>query len=140
MPAHRKSTQEHLLNGTYRADRHGKQYILPDCEIGPPPKWLSAAGKREWKRLTTHAVYGLVLTSLDRDCLAEYLTLRDKMIADAEGKGKLSATERQSLTALRDRLGLSPGARRKVDFPEAAKPGNKFARLARQRQIEDMTA
>lgn len=140
MPMPRKTVEEHRLNGTWRRDRHGKQRAMPDCEIGPPPRWLSAAARKEWKRLTEHPIYGLVLTSLDRDCLSEYLALRDKMIADAEGTGKLTATERQSLTALRDRLGLSPGARRKVEFPEAARPGNKFTALKRQREIEAMTA
>lgn len=135
MPA-KKPIEDHILNSTYRRDRHAKPRLrLQPGSVGDPPVWLSAQAKREWRRLATHPVIGTLLTDGDRDILAEYLLLRDKLIASANGGDvKLTSTERQALNSLRQQLGLSPGSRQRLDAPPPPPPESPWAELRRQSQ------
>src|SRR5262245_37649298 len=51
----RKSVAEHVLQGTYRADRHGPRVALalagsvPSPESPPPPRGLSRASRQRWQ-------------------------------------------------------------------------------------------
>jgi len=66
-----KPLQQHILGGTFRADRHGgvpqPRRAFPRC-----PDHLDADAKKEWKRLVRE-LYDLgLMTNLDRATLAGY--------------------------------------------------------------------
>lgn len=90
----RKPAEQHILQGTFRRDRHTKPRAdhsgsLPSC-----PSYLDADGKSEWKRVVRevsrwgHANpidYGLLVTMCQCWSLARRLTkLTDKMIKNHE--------------------------------------------------------
>lgn len=134
----RKSAQEHLDAGTYRADRHGP---LPasaspaDPPRKPPGLAPTVAAKWDWvtsalaHMLRPH--HGPLLVEL---CwwLAEADRLRAAVGAKKPGqKGycmllKAVATVTQSLLAFSQRLGLTPGDQAKLKVavvaPTATKP------------------
>src|ERR1700752_1608662 len=136
----KKTATQHALEGTYRADRHGKGRPSPEPgSIGDPPSWLSRAAKAEWQRLQDHPVFGQILTDVDRDILAEYLVLRDKMIANAKDGSKFTATERQRLNSLRMQFGLSPKSRGQIEVPSAmSEKKSKWEMLRRGYQMDPL--
>ncbi len=134
----RKSAQEHLDAGTYRADRHGP---LPSpAAAGDPPKkppGLSSAVEAKWEWVTSALAsilrphHGPLLVEL---CwwMAEADRLRTAVEAKKPGaKGyclllKAMATATGSLLAFSQRLGLTPGDQAKlkvaVTAPAATRP------------------
>ncbi|MGF1579937.1 MAG: phage terminase small subunit P27 family [Gemmataceae bacterium] len=72
MPGQRKSTNQHVLQGTFRADRHAL-----DCQGVPTekprcPSWLSKLGKRKWSELVDELYREGLRGVLDADALANY--------------------------------------------------------------------
>jgi len=67
----KKSVEQHLLEGTFRKDRHGQK---PQSQTEAPtcPGWLSLAAKAEWRRVTPELKHRGMLTKLDRVALAMY--------------------------------------------------------------------
>src|SRR5690606_3601563 len=68
----------HVLKGNHRtkaeiaARRQAEEAIRPPADDLKPPKWLSAAAKREWRRIVK-VMEGLgLLTNADVDTLAAY--------------------------------------------------------------------
>lgn len=67
-----KPTELKQLEGTYRADRAARNEPKPRVTVPPCPSWLSAEGKREYRRAAKLLVRLRVLTEADRMALAAY--------------------------------------------------------------------
>jgi len=73
-----------MLNGTFRADRHGDTPDFP-LRAPSPPDHLDAIAKKEWKRIVKILLAARVLTPADRAALAGYCQSYSRW-ADAEKK------------------------------------------------------
>jgi phage terminase small subunit len=102
---------------------------LDPSSPGRAPEWFDQEAKAEWKRLAGNAEYSKVLSSVHRGTLIEYCVLFARMVAEAKGLGKLTASERQTLNSLRMQLGITPASQSKVRAPQAAEPNNKWAEV-----------
>ena len=108
----------------------------PKPAVPKPPKWLSAAGRREWRRVAP-ALYDLgLLTELDRQALAQYCAavarieeaekaLKDGQTYETQGGRKFLRPEYRILQdAIKEvrahvaLFGLSPSARMRMELPE----------------------
>jgi P27 family predicted phage terminase small subunit len=79
-----KPKQAHILNGTFRADRHGDTPDFPR-RAPSPPDHLDASAKKEWKRVVKVLLGAGLLTTADRAALAAYCQCYARW-ADAEKK------------------------------------------------------
>lgn len=72
----RKGTQFHVLNGTFRPDRHADQDAPePPQGIPVPPKALTADAKAEWDRMVKRLEESKTLTVVDDAALYQYVNL-----------------------------------------------------------------
>lgn len=127
----RKSAQEHLENGTYRADRHGPLSAPTSADPPRRPDGLSPAVAAKWDWVVSALAtilrphHGPLLVEL---CwwMAEADRLREAVEKKKPGaKGyclllKAMATATQSLLAFSQRLGLTPGDQAKLKVAVAA--------------------
>ena len=123
----RKPAKLHILEGTYKAERH-KEWVkeIETGAIGDPPEWMDEIAKSEWIRLTTNAVYGKLLQASDVAEFIQYCVLFSRMILDAQGVAPMSASERNTFHSLCMQLGMTPAARSKVMLGGESKKKNKF--------------
>src|SRR6185437_961622 len=124
MPAARKSTQQHKTQGTFRRDRHGAPEAHEEPLAVAPPQHLAPAFLEAWHEIVA-AADGYITT---RDALAcevcAVLLTKFRM-------GQGSAAELAHLRALLAQLGLTPAARRGLDFvtpPDDDDPAERFFR------------
>ena len=77
------STESKKLAGTYRRDRDPGVTMNPAlvAQAPKPPAWLSAAGKKEWKRVAAELVELKVLASVDLAVLEGYCAAYARAIA-----------------------------------------------------------
>ena len=87
MPAGRppKPLQLHVLDGTFRPDRHGAAAAAaPELEkvtrLPNAPAFLGAVGKREWRRIGQELLDKEVLTKADMATFAAYCASLDRAI------------------------------------------------------------
>jgi P27 family predicted phage terminase small subunit len=69
----RKPIEAHILEGTFRKDRHGERSSGARQVQGKPPRcpsWLDKEAKAEWKRLTRRLAAMNLPTALDHCTLA----------------------------------------------------------------------
>lgn len=89
----RRSAEQHVLDGTYREDRHaGREHPRP--EIGTPdaPAALTGVARREWNRLTALLADTEMLTLVDGAMLFHYC----EMFGDLQGaKADIARMRRQ---------------------------------------------
>lgn len=93
MPARRKPTHLHAIEGTFRRDRHDGRDRRPGPALGrlpPPPGDLSEVAKQEWRGLGKHLVEAGMLAELDlptlRLCVECIATARKaERVLDEEG-------------------------------------------------------
>lgn len=86
-----KPSELKKLEGTYRKDRAARNEPKPRVEIPPCPSWLTAAGKREYRKHAEMLVNLRVMTEADRLALAAFANEYAKW-REAEGKvGELGA-------------------------------------------------
>lgn len=74
----KKSTQSHVLHGTFRRDRHGDDGgDTPEPPKGKPvpPRPLSAIAQEEWDRMVDRLDKNQVLTIVDDAALFQYCQL-----------------------------------------------------------------
>src|SRR5579872_290117 len=114
-----KPIELHRLQGTAqpcRIEARARELTVPAESVGDPPDWFAdhPMAREEWLALATHPQYSQVLNPIHRSLLIEYCLLHETMILAAQGKGTMSATQRQSLGSLRMQLGITPASQAKV--------------------------
>lgn len=138
MPAHTKPIEQHLKDGTWRADRHSAPRVVGGRVEHPvAPRVLDAQGKALWKKFCAvlikghvydeadyAAVLGLVRIHRQADILEEELRklpATDYVLVNAQSGVRyahpLLAQHRQAHSELRKalaELGLSPVARTRL--------------------------
>lgn len=130
------------MRGTYRNDRHGG--VEPTgralVKVPPPPKELSDAAKKFWRRVARHLITVKLLTDGDLFALEGYVLAYERAteaeaIVRTEGRtvttsqGKKRHPElvtaekaRADMRRYEQEFGLTPSARTRVkDAPEAPK-------------------
>lgn len=119
-----KPTALHALEGTGRPARlaaRAGEIDLAASPVGKPPSCLGKLGKRYWRELSEHPVFGRVLRFPDRATMTHLCLLFERMIADSKGERTMTASERQTFHSLCMQMGLTPASRARVAVP-AAKP------------------
>jgi phage terminase small subunit len=131
----RKPTKLHELQGTGRKARlaaRAGELDLSGCPAGEPPSVLGDEGKRYWRELVEHEVYGRILTWADRGPLLHLCLLFERLIADAKAERTMTASERQTYHSLCMQMGLTPSSRSRIatpgDKPEAS-PWDQFEKM-----------
>ena len=120
MPTPRKPRHLHLLQGTYRKDRHGQTPQRVEPMDPTPPKWLTAAEKRAWTELTIACKPYLAQS----DRVAVEMAAR--LIA-ADREGKLTSAKQTLLCRLLEKIGATPESRaRLVPINAGVAPANPF--------------
>ena len=136
----RKSNNLHVLQGTYRADRHANGTTLADFaaagklgSVGKPYRWLPVEGKRLWRYLQPELEKRGILCALDRPLYgilcqlwADFRLLSDKVAAEGSTfsgpRGReypnphvamLASTQRELLLLARE-YGLTPASRKRL--------------------------
>ena len=84
-----KATHLHILDGTYRADRHGDAHAnQPQLEtvkrLPRAPEFLGKIGRREWNRIGPELVEKGVLTAADMASFAGYCASLERAIRAEE--------------------------------------------------------
>lgn len=67
-----KPLELHLLQGTFRADRHGTGQPRPATQIPSPAKSLKGEALAEWDRITALLAESNCVTEFDRGALTAY--------------------------------------------------------------------
>lgn len=73
MPA-KKSTQHHLIAGTFRSDRHLQSRLLFAPASATPPRYLPKVAKQEWNRIAPALLERGLLMETDVSLLGLYCT------------------------------------------------------------------
>lgn len=129
-----KPSELKKLEGTYRADRAARNEPKPRVTIPTAPSWLTAEGKKEYRR-TAKLLLGMrVLTEADMVALAAYahefdewrsacavLALEGKVITSEKG-GKylhpmwgVANTHFKNMLKLLQEFGLTPASRSRIE-------------------------
>lgn len=136
MPNIRKPNSLHKLNGTFRADRHGKNgqslddSNLPDLPL--PPDCLSLTARAEWIRIVAILSPMKLLRATDLGIMLAYCQLFDELFnpsVDAFGfKIKPPASLYTQFRGVANDLGLTPISRSKISLKDPAeKPDNEYS-------------
>jgi phage terminase small subunit len=133
----RKSAEQHALEGTHRADRHGPLPETPPADVAPspiaPPPGLVAAEREYWEYFAPLLHGAKLLTPADRQTLADYCracvavdersrrvrTEFRRRVLDNQTARMLDAQLRgwvQRKTALAGELGLTAASRTRVGW------------------------
>jgi P27 family predicted phage terminase small subunit len=99
----RKSTQLHVLKGTFRQDRHGDG-VTPEPPKGDPtpPRPLTGEAKAEWNRMVRRLHEARTLSLVDDAALYQYVQLHaetQEIRADNKRVRKLSTELKQAAVA-----------------------------------------
>lgn len=121
---------KHRERGTFQPCRHEGKLELQPGDVGEHPDWFGAEAKAEWGRVVMDPQYSRVLAPVHRGALVQYCHLYGKMVLEAKGEGKITASENNTLNSLRMQLGLTPASSAKVALPKA-QPENKWAKFAK---------
>ncbi len=123
MPNHRKPRHLHLLQGTWRQDRHGGSQVHVEPMDPEPPDWLRPDEVQAWNELA--AGCKPFLAQSDRAVVGVAARL---MAASRAGTTK--AAHEAILCKLLDQLGASPAGRERLQPINAGVPAkNPFADL-----------
>lgn len=142
-----KSVEEHQLQGTYRADRHGKPAksgeVSPISPLAKPPvcpSWLSKEAKAVWRQTVPSLFQQGRVCVLDTAILAAYcvavahLQDAERELGELKAKGEvvmttargglkahplvaMAATGRRQVLQLSKDLGLTPASRARLPAP-----------------------
>ncbi len=109
----RKADNVHLLEGTFRKDRHGDPKKKPKLKLKLPamPSWISTDAKKEWKRICKVLENAGILTEADRSTLIQYCILYADL---KELQEKFTPPKHAQLRICCCELGLTPSARSKI--------------------------
>ena len=117
MPNLRKPNEVHLMNGTYRADRHGKLggELKITEPIPNPPDWLDRDAVVEWMKVVGILSKYNMLKATDEACLALYCSLYSQLM---RLRDTFPANKMVQLRAVMNDLGLTPASRSKIKVPD----------------------
>ena len=115
MAQNRKPDNVHVLNGTYRADKHGETGTKPDWSTDAPemPDYLDEYAQREWVQTMEDAPSGVLLKT-DKIILAQYCIMVSDMIKSCEGGDRFTAADHTQLRLIQQELGFTPISRGKI--------------------------
>lgn len=136
-----KPSEQKKLEGTYRKDRAATNEPKPKVIVPSCPQWLTAEGKREYKRQAKMLIALRVMTEADRMALAAYAHEYSKWreaeeIVDREGavlvgeKGgaylnpwkNIASNHFKNMIKLMGEFGLTPASRTRIEAqPEETK-------------------
>ena len=124
-----KPTMRHLVEGTYRPDRHGKRGSLPatpatDAPLGSPLASLGDEERAVWLEVAGLATW---LRAPDRLALETYVRLKAMERADLAG---MSGAQLAAMNKLAGALGLNPAERARLQIQEPRVPNDDDAWLA----------
>jgi phage terminase small subunit len=129
MPRSRKPKKLHLLQNTYRKDRHGDRDEL-ELPPGVPekPGFLNETAAAEWDKIAEKlSDYG-ILSDLDEAALAVYCELYSEFQSTRSCPSKFPAAKIAAFRASYADLGLSPISRIKISSrAKKEKKKNPFA-------------
>ena len=128
----RKPNHLHVLEGTYRADRHGPideglgdtKNPLPD--MPHPPDTLCEEGKMEWWRVVSILQPYGVIKATDFGAMLCYCALFGQLVRDPKN---INVALCSQLRGCMNDLGLTPVSRAKIQLPggdSGKTTGNKF--------------
>lgn len=128
----RKPTNMHLLEGTFRGDRHADRAQEPKpAEGAEMPAYLRKVkgGAKRWAQLYERLTRSHVLTELDGDGLARLCVLQLDFEAWAIGTRREAFPSAQlaELRQLETAFGMNPAGRAKVKAVAEQKPASKLA-------------
>lgn len=112
MAQSQKPDNVHLLNGTYRADRHGDIDSKPEWSEDLPemPEYLDKRARKEWRSILLNAPVGVIIKT-DNTILAQFCMLVSKL---AKQKHEFNSTDHTQLKLIGQQLGFTPGSRGKI--------------------------
>ena len=134
MARQRKPTSAHVLEGTFRKDRHGDRGDEPKPPAGAAmPSYLRkvAGGAKRWGELHAQLTESKVLTVIDAGGLARLCVLQLDFEAWAVVGARRDAFPSAQLAELRQletAFGMNPAGRAKVKVTEKAPPANPLSR------------
>lgn len=133
----RKSNSLHVVEGTYRKDRHGAKVEPKPRPVAPSmPRWLDREGRKQWRSLAPELAKVGLLTVLDGPAFAIYCCLwsdfrRLSEVIDREGmvvEGRRGPVKHPLLPALHHAMdgvltfsrefGLTPASRSRLSVAE----------------------
>ncbi|HOE11977.1 MAG TPA: phage terminase small subunit P27 family [bacterium] len=146
-----KSMQIHVLEGTYRPDRHaGTVQAEPVSGDLRPPSWLSIDGKRVWRRYVMQLTKLGTLSGTDVDLFASgcqelgtYIRLTKELrtegmtymrgdLVRANPKCSLARLALAQATILFSKFGMSPVDRMRIRLEPQAEENDAFTRFLEQ--------
>ena len=115
MPNIRKPDNLHILEGTFRKDRHNapENQVDIDGDLPKCPTWLDADAKKEWKRIVKALKPLRILTAADFMVMIQYVQLFSEF--KREGS-EFTAAKHTQLRMMYGELGLSPASRAKLNL------------------------
>lgn len=118
-----KTTEQHRLDGTLRADRHGEQPTIA-VPVGRPtaPRPLEGEARAEWDRMVARLEQAKTLSTVDDAALYQY--------AQLFGEVEALVSERERTAGLIDRLDAE------IDNLPAHERGSLVGQLIKLKQIE----
>lgn len=139
-----KPTEQHRLDGTYRADRHGSAGASVDAAGVPTkPRGLKGEGEKLWKRVVPGLVSSGVARACDTDCLVSlcewwaryvrFALMLDSADLDTDPKDLSRYTRLASqcwgeFARLAGKFGLTPADRVKLRVEAAGKKAGVMSR------------
>jgi len=146
----RKPIAQHLLDGTYREDRHGNSF-LPD---GEPvmPDWLSPEAQELWESIVPPLVKSGVATAVDAaeltalcDWWGLYRIARQSLASIEDRKSRpyydtqiLAGAAFKQFNTIASRFGLTPSDRARLQVAEPPDTGLLgFARSREDRRANE---
>ncbi|MGL4513819.1 MAG: P27 family phage terminase small subunit [Lacipirellulaceae bacterium] len=116
-----KPTSLHLVEGTFRGDRHGERLAEPRPDGLPEvPAWLEGEALGHWQEVVPTLVATRVAKALDSHALAmmctwwaEWRRLRDAP-PETSGRVYLLGRAQREWSALASRFGLTPADRTRL--------------------------
>lgn len=126
----RKPDGLHVVNGTYRADRHGDPTEKPEiAELTSldAPDFLTAEGRTEWSRITRLFETTGILKESMVVTLSAYCNLAGKLKRNPD---TFTAAEYTQLRLLAGEFGLTPASEGNLRLPTGGKDkgGSRFRR------------
>lgn len=144
----------HILQGTFRADRHNAAEVEAPVIIPDPPKSLKGEAMAEWDRITRLLAEAKCIADLDRSALAAYciewaryvtannrLRVANTLLAESTKGTKmphplLRVSDRALANMLRicQEFGLTPASRSRLNIDAAAGNEDPLEKLIREQQ------
>lgn len=113
MPQKQKPDNIHLLQGTYRKDRHGEPDKKPRVrsEIPDAPEFLTDEARKEWDYTVEKLEKAGLLTGADKVILSQFCMLAAEFARDGYD---FNAAKHTQLRMCQIELGMTPSARSKI--------------------------